>query len=233
MEKTLKGPRRARVRSVGPPLVLAAIMWAGSACGGSSPPPAPGQTRGVAPDLRGSRVIVLPVQVVSGVPGDPYSELVFTLTDRGRDVDWVLSDEVDEILARSPAVQARTRGLPVGFFLQAEVERVGDPLYGHLRRMAGLVDAQAVLLPVQASYEATPSVNEDVDAASQGTEVDADTEEVDRRVRLQAALIDPRTGRILWYGIEEGGDFDQDDPRGLASAVEELARSLLWYVGTD
>jgi hypothetical protein len=230
MKETLKRWRSARLRSSRPPLMLATIVWTSAACGGSSPPPAPGQSRGVAPDLRGSRVILLPVQVVSGVSGDPYAELVFTLTDRGRDVDWVLRDEVDEVLSRSPAVQARTQGLPVGIFLQAEVERVGDPLYGHLRRMAGLVDAQAILLPVQASYEATSSVDEDAADTSQDTEVGGDMAEVDRRVRLQAALIDPRTGRILWYGIEEGGDFDRDDPRGLASAVEELARSLLWYV---
>jgi len=195
------------------------------ACGGSTPPPAPGQSRGVPPDLRGSRVILLPVQVVSGVPGDTYAELVFTLTDRGREIDWVLQEEVDEILGRSPGVQARTQGLPVGLFLQAEVERVGDPLFGHMRRMAALVDAQAILLPVQASYEATSPVDED---AEEGDTLDP--EELDERVRIQAALIEPRTGRILWYGIEEGGDFEQSDPRGLASAVEALARSLLWYV---
>jgi hypothetical protein len=158
--------------------------------------------------------MILPVQQNLGVRGDLDAELAFALTDREDDVDWVLRAEVDEILNRSPGVQARTRGLPVSMFLQSEVERVGDPLFGQLRRMAGLVDAQAILLPVQASFEPPPDV---VGGAP--------------RVRLQAALIDPRTGRVYWYGVEQGGEFTQDDPRAIASAVENLARALLWYAG--
>lgn len=185
-----------------------------TACGGPTPPPAPGQSRGVAPDLRGSRVMVLPVQQNLGVRGDLDAEIAFALTGREDDIEWVLRAEVDEILNRSPGIQARTRGLPVSMFLQAEVERVGDPLFGQLRRMAGLVDAQAVLLPVQASFEPPPGV---VGGAP--------------RVRLQAALIEPRTGRVYWYGVEQGGEFTQDDPRAIASAVENLTRALLWYAG--
>jgi hypothetical protein len=151
-----KGAGRRSLVSVRRTLFAVGAATLLSSCGGRSTPPPPGTTRGVPPDLRGSRVILLPVQVVSGVPGDIYAELVFNLTDKGRDVDWVLRDEVDEILARSPGIQARTQGLPVGIFLQAEVERVGDPLFGHLRRMAALVDAEAILLPVQATFEATP-----------------------------------------------------------------------------
>lgn len=192
-----------------------------SSCGGRSAPPPPGTMRGVPPDLRGSRVILLPVQIVSGVPGDIYAELVFNLTDKGRDVDWVLRDEVDEVLTRSPGIESRTQGLPVGMFLQAEVERVGDPLFGQLRRMAGIVNAEAILLPVQATFEATP-----VDDAYAEAGVEAPAP----RVRLQAALIVPRTGDVVWYGVEEGGEFGQDDPRGLASAVEELTRTLFWYI---
>ena len=36
--------------------------------------------------------------------------------------------------------------------------------------------------------------------------------EHDRRVRFTAALVNPRTGYVVWYGIEEGGEFAQDDP---------------------
>jgi hypothetical protein len=115
------------------------------------------------------------------------------------------------MLARSPAMQARTRGLPVGIFLQAEVERVGDPLYGELRRTASLVDAAVAFIPVQASLEAAPGG--------------------DPRVRFQSALIDVRTGRVLWFGVLEGGAFPARDPRGLASAVDEVARTLIWYGG--
>ena len=77
--------------------------------------------------------------------------------------------------------------------------------------MAALVDAQAVLLPVQAVF------------ASEAGE--------DPTIQLAVALIEVRTGRFCWFGIAEGGAFPAGDPRGLASSVDRLARTLLWYVG--
>jgi hypothetical protein len=121
----------------------------------------------------------------------------------------VLPAEVEEILARSPAVQARTRGLQVGSFIAAEVERVGDPLYGELRRLASLVDADVVLLPVQSALVAVPGG--------------------EPSVRFWTALIDVRSGRVLWFSVLDGEPFPRGDPRGLASAVDALARTLLWY----
>jgi hypothetical protein len=97
----------------------------------------------------------------------------------------------------------------VGIFVQAEVQRVGDPLYGELRRIAALVNAEAVVLPVQATLEVTPGE--------------------DPKIRLWTALIDVRSGRVPWFAVLEGGAFPQGDPRALASAVEEVSRSLLWY----
>lgn len=176
--------------------------------------PQPGESRGFPPDLRGRSVMLLPVQQNLGIPGDPSAELTFALTGRTDEVDWVLEEEILEILDRSPAIDADTRGLPVGVFRQAVVERVGDPLYGYLRRMAGLVDADAVILPVAASYEANP-------------EMEGSTP----RVRLMATIIEPRTGRVLWFGVEEGEDHPRTDPRALASAAERLARTILWYAG--
>ena len=192
-----------------------AMLAAVAACGGgTSPAPQPGQMRGVPPDLRGRRVMLLPVQQVLGVRGDADAELTFALEDLGRDVDWILEEEIAAVLARSPAFDARTRGLPVGRFLQAEVRRVGDPLFGLLRRLAALVDAEWILIPIAASFEP----NQLVEGSTP-------------RVRLTLALIEPRSGRVVWFGIEEGGDFPQGDPRGLASAVEKAAGTLLWYVG--
>ena len=191
----------------------AMVVLTAAACGGgTTPPPAPGQARGVAPDLRGSRVVILPFQQNTGVPGDVDAEFAFALREQTTDVEWVQEQEVVEILQRSPAMQAQTRGLPVGTFLVSEVNRIGDPLYGHLRRISGLVDAQGILVPILASLDPAGNV-----------------EGAEPRVRVQAALIEPRSGRVLWYGVEESGDFSVDDPRALASALERLAGSLLWY----
>ena len=189
--------------------ILTALVL--SACGGNAPPPGPGTSVGTPPDLRGARVLVLPVQQVFGVSGDADAELAFGLKDRTQDVTWVLAHEVEDVLARTPAINASTRGLPVGFFLQAEVRRIGDPLYGVLRRMSALVDADAVLLPVRATLVA--DVGEDPS------------------ILWSVALIEPRTGRVPWFAVIQGGAFPAGDPRALASSVDVLARTLLWYVG--
>ena len=159
-------------------------------------------------------MLLLPVQQNLGIPGDPSAELSYALTDRSDEVEWILEEEVQEVLRRSPGIDADTRGLPVGIFGQAVVERIGDPLYGQLRRMAGLVDADAIFLPVVVSYEANPEV-----------------EGATPRVRFMAAIIDPRTGRVLWFGVEEGDDYPRTDPRALATAADRLARTVLWYEG--
>jgi hypothetical protein len=189
--------------------VLSAAVLA--ACGGrTAPAPEPGTIRGLAPDLRGVRVVLLPVQQNYGVAGDPNAELAFGLGERGRNVTWISAAEVEEALARTPGLQTRTLGLPVGVFVQAQVERIGDPLFGELRRIAALVNAEAIVLPVQMAMVSAPGE--------------------EPRVRTWTALIDVRSGRVPWFAVLEGGAFPPGDPRALASAVDEISRSLLWYV---
>jgi hypothetical protein len=194
--------------------LLATLVLVLAGCAGTAPPPEPGQSRGVPPDLRGRRVILLPVQQNLGVRGDVDAEIRFTFTDRGREVEWIFEEEVEQVLARTPGMDTRTRGLPVSLFTSAEVERVGDPLYGQLRRMSALVEADVILIPIAATFEPNETI------------VNGQP-----RVRLTATLVEPRTGRVVWYGIEEGGDFEQSDPRALASAVEALAATVFWYLG--
>jgi hypothetical protein len=198
---------RVRARSFLPLFALVVV-----ACGGrTAEPPGPGTTSGFPPDLRGQRVLVLPVQQNLGVRGDPDAELAFGLQERDVSVTWIFPDEAEAVMRRSPGVQARLRGLPVGPFLMAEVERVGDPLYGDLRRLSALVDADVVVLPVQVALESEPGS--------------------DPTVRMWVAVVDVRSGNVRWFAILDGGAFSADDPRGLASAVDEVARSLLWYAG--
>lgn len=196
-------------RRVGVPVLLVAAL---GACGPKvREAPGPGTTTGLAPDLRSRRVMVLPVQQNLGVRGNPDAELAFGLRERDAGVTWIFPDEIEERLRRSPGVQTSTRGLQVSQFLQAEVERVGDPLFGDLLRMSVLVDAQVALIPIQASLQAEP--------------------DADPTVRFWTTLIDVRTGRVLWFSVLEGQPAPADDPRGLASAVERVAREMLWYPG--
>ena len=162
--------------------VLAGIGVAATlaaSCGGrTAPPPEPGTTRGFPRDLRGRRVMVLPVQQNLGVRGNPDAEIRFSFEDLGRGVDWVFPDEVEAALARSPGFEARTHGLNVGMFVMGEVERVGDPLYGQLLRMSALVIADIALIPVQMS-----------EALGEGA--------TEPTVRTWTTLLDIRSGRVI------------------------------------
>jgi hypothetical protein len=153
--------------------------------------------------------MVLPVQDARGVGGDVDAELAFGLKDRGPGVEWIFPDKLQDALDRSPAISTSLHRLAVGTFEAAEVRRVGDPLYGDLRRLGALVDGEVAFIPVSA----TPQPDSTGAVA----------------VRLSAALVHVRTGRVLWFGVVAGDTGPPEDPRALASAVDRLARTLLWY----
>lgn len=172
--------------------------------------PTVGEGRGVVPDLRGQRVMVLPIQRMNGVRDDADSEIEFVFDGRADEVDWVFTGEIRRVLDRSPGVQANTRGLPVSMFLQSEVDRIGDPLYGFLRRLGALVNSDIVFLPVQMAY----------------APVNAEGE---MGLEISAALIQVRTGRVFWYGVVGGQPGPVDDFATVATAVEALAAQVLWF----
>jgi hypothetical protein len=149
--------------------------------------------------------MVLPIQmetaVPSGVLADP--ELTHALRSRGEGVTWVFPPELEEALERSPGVSSRIRGLPVHIFNQAEVDRVGDPLFGNLLRLASLTGADVALIPIELKYGESGAYT------------------------LGTALIGTRTGRVSWYGVVEGDPGEARDIATLASLTEKLARALL------
>ncbi len=196
----------ARLRLGAPGALLTSFVLGGCAFGRSAPP-SPGWTSGTAPALEGVRVLLLPVQAAPGIQGDVDAELAFGLQDRGPGVDWVLPDEVRKILARSPGLRVPLDALPVGVFLRAQVRRVGDPLYGDLRRLGALTDATAAFLPVQARGRAA-------------------TDSVGAGVEITAALVEIDSGVVLWEGVVEGLG-GPGSPRALAEAVDALGRALL------
>lgn len=172
------------------------------------PPPAPGATRGGVPDLQGAQVMVLPVQATRGVAGNPDAELGYALETRGDGVRWLMPGTLRDALARSPALDVPLDALPVGMFLRVRVDRVGDPLYGQLRRLAALTGGRLALVPVEVRHRAT-------------------TPERPGAIEMVAALLDVGTGRVLWFGVAEGEPGDGGSARALASAADALARQLL------
>lgn len=175
-----------------------------AACASGSPDSESGATRGAVPDLRGARVLVLPAQLLDGVPPDLTvdEELAFALGARTRRVSWIFRAEVEAALRRSPNLQASLADLPVGIFLQAEVNRIGDPLYGELRRLTTLVGADVAVIPVRLSYGE------------------------DGAYHLVSALLEPTSGRVLWVATVDGETGPADDPGTLASLADALARAL-------
>lgn len=200
--------RRARLRRVSGTLFAAVIL---QGCGGgTAEPPGAGTTTGFVPDLRGRRVMVFPVQFQGDVAGDVDPEIAFAFRGRGSEIDWVFPDELQRVLDRAPTVETSVGALPVGMFLQAEVERVGDPLYGQLRRMGDLVNSSLAFIPVMVRMGAQ---------GVEGVSV----------VEIVSTILDVRTGRVIWFGVIAGAPGEVADFGSVASAVQKLAETLLWY----
>src|SRR5690606_41262834 len=127
---------------------------------GRRPVPAPERPPPRPRDLGGAGVMGLPVQPGGGggggrrtpAPAGLDAELAYWLEERAPRVRWTFPPALEKALVRSPALDIRLRELPVSSFLRMQVERIGDPLYGDLRRLGALADARYALVPVAANY---------------------------------------------------------------------------------
>ncbi len=167
--------------------------------------PVPGASTGAIPSLRGATVLLLPVQRNVGVSSSADSELAYALRSRGAATEWVGPERIRRIAAQS-VMDFPIDRLPIDSFFRADVERVGDPMYGLFRRIAALTDAELAFIPLAVSVRAA-------------------TEEAEEAIEVMATLIDIRTGRVFWIGTEEGVG-DPEDPGTLATAMESMARRI-------
>ena len=165
-------------------LLVAALIVLG-ACRPRPGPPTAGAARGAVPDLIGAEVLVLPVQGSRGVAANPDADLGYVLRTRGGSVRWLMPLELREALWRSPALDVPLDALPVGVFLRAQVDRVGDPLYGYLRRLAAVAGGQLALIPIEVRHQ-------------------PGTAERPGAIEVVAALIDVGSGRVAWLGVVDG-----------------------------
>ena len=182
---------------------VVALFLAACASGGNTS--SPDETRGAVPDLRGRTVLILPTQLRDGAPDGVTidEEVAYALGARTDAVAWVFPPEVESILRRSPGVQATLWNLPVEMFLQAEVRRIGDPLYGEIRRLTTLAGADVAIIPILLSYGE------------------------DGAYHLVATLLDPVTGRVLWFATVDGVAGPADAPGALASVADALSRAVV------
>lgn len=185
---------------------LAAFLLIGCG-GGASPESGVSPTYGFIPDLRGTSVLVFPVQLVSGgIRRDILNrELAFAAEERG--AEWLLPDDLEKALARSPGVDVQLENLPVGQFLQREVERVGDPMFGYFIRLSALTGGRIAVVPVSA----------------QSTEADLYGEV---GWSISVALIDSTEGWVIWYGTVEGERGPPGSPQLGATLASTLVEKL-------
>lgn len=181
-----------------------------AACGGgaaNSAPAEPPPAYGGIPDLSGRTVLVYPVQSVRDglLLADP--EIRFAVEERRGWVRWILPEELQRAMARSPGVRVTPERLSAGVFLRAEVRRVGDPLFGELRRSAALVGAETALIPVEVLYRPGET-------------------EAEGHAEIAAALVDVRSGRVHWFGRVAGSAGSRRDPGVLASAALALVERI-------
>lgn len=177
-------------------------------------------------------VLLLPVQR-GGVPdADIDREIAFALRARaGERVQFRDVSNVRGMTQGAGALAVDPAHLDVGSFFRGEVERVGDPLYGDQYRLAAFVGADFVLLPIEARSVAHEAPSEAVhEGAREGVHDGArggarGGEGVS--VILNAVLLEPRSGRVIWQGILEGDRASVGSPGSAASVSERLAARLI------
>lgn len=201
---------RARARArVFPSLVLSLVLFTG-ACGKEEPPPSPDRPQPAVPNLAGLDVMVLPAQPApGGVPAGFDEALAAVLETEYPSVDWVLPPAIDRVVQRTPSLDIHPHALPVSILRSPDAERIGDPLYGDLRRLGAIVDARYAVVVYQAGYVTPP-------------------DSIGGHGRIEAAvgIIDTIGGRILWRGLVAGERGPAGDEVVLGTAVQRLARLI-------
>lgn len=210
---------RALVRARASIPVLLALV---AACGGQAVPtsgPAPAAAPAVRPatavspmDLGGQKVLILPVQTVSGIPQsreEATREVVFALQERDQRTQWVEPDRLRSALHRSPGYADDPDILPSDAFRHHQERYVVEPLGGLLRRYSALMDTRLAFIPQSAQWLPAPG------GAAGGV------------VRLSAVMIDTRSSNVVWYGEADGQTRPEPDAAALGTAAAALAARML------
>lgn len=192
------------------------IATLAGACGARrQPPPAPTTTP--APVLVGQTVMVFPVQrgnvpvrdttahrfPIEGPALD--AELAYWLPQVANNVRWVLPSTIQRAIARSPALGVDITNLDVTSFQRAQVKRIGDPLFGDLRKLASVLDARIAVIPVAAEAIGSTAGN--------------------ARVHTATAVIDAMSGNVLWFGVHEATEAGNTQA-GIANVAQVFARAF-------
>jgi hypothetical protein len=177
---------------------------------------APSATRdpGRPPDFTGVTVLFLPVQQgpLPGSAGAPRydgvdqldAEISYWLREQAPDVRWVLPETIERTLRRTPELDIKVRQLDVAVFRRAQVRRIGDPLYGDLRRIGAVHDANIAVVPIGAEFRPTTGVN--------------------GRLEVAIAVINLGFGDVLWFGVLAGAEGSPGKEAAVTAAQRVASR---------
>ena len=198
--------------------LLATLALLAVSCGGKRPvaaPPAP--TEAPAPPLTGYAVMVFPTQrgavPVADATAQHFAlpaqaldaEIAYWLPQLAGAVKWILPATIQRVVARSPMLAVDMNNLAVTAFHRAQVKRIGDPLFGDLRKLAAVLDARIAVIPVAAEYIGPTAA--------------------ETRVQIATAVIDALDGTVIWFGVLQGAPGLQGEA-AIASAAQTFARAF-------
>jgi len=198
-------------------LAAAALALAAAACAPHAAPaqasaaPKPAQAV-AAMDLSGQKVLVLPVQAVSGIPqtrDDATRELLFALGERDTRTQWLDPERLRAALRRTPGYADDPDALPAESFQHHRERYMQGGLGSIVRRYSALMDTRLVLIPQAAQW--LPAA----DSVGGGF------------IRLSAVMVDARSSNVVWYGEADGQRRPQPDAAALATAAAALAARML------
>ena len=214
------------------PLAAAALVL--SACGpagaqpSSTPAPSPSAPPAEAPrgqqqempkientappmDLGGQKVLILPVQATYGVESDrarATDELLYAITERDTRTTWLRPDALRRALQRTPGYAGDPAVLPRDTWQHHGDRYIVDPLAGVLRRYTVLMDARLALVVREVRWLPAPSGQGGV-------------------VRILAAMVDTRSGELVWWGEARSPQGPDAGPGAVAAAFGALAERML------
>ncbi len=205
--------RSARRRTLALACAALSIALSAASCGGKKPPPGGIQpATAVAPmDLGGQRVLILPVQSASGLPFNREivtEEIVAAIRARDTRTQWIDPARLRRTLAGSPTFAPDPAALPNDRYEVHGQRRIQGGLADAVRRYMALTEARLVVIP-RSAVLITPD--------SGGGAF----------VRLNAAVVDARTGFVVWWGEADGRPAEPGDRALITSAAVALAARLL------
>lgn len=161
------------------------------------------------------------------------AEIEFAFGEVGPDAgDWHTPAEVADRARRNPTLDIEPRRLAVRVLDgRAKGDRIPAPLHGQLRRIGALFGARYLFVPLRLRW--TPGG--DGAGAGEGRPAPPDSARgpggpearTTGRAALELALVDIRSGVLMWRGTLHGASAPRDSPALLATLAARLAEGAV------